>query len=185
MAPVDASYSLEGSNLSLAQGNEYLKAHAAQHGGGSIPLVNSAPVGYTGMLDDSLRVAARVAPLDQAISASTSAGNTMSGGARRRKGKKSTKKSRKGKKGSRKGNRKGSRKSSRRMSMAAIMGMSRKALKALKRKLSRKMRGGAALNPADYGAPGMLLDPTMQAKALGGMNPEWKLATDPAAFAPK
>jgi hypothetical protein len=185
MAPVEASYSLEGSQLSLAQGNEYLKAHAGQHGGGSLPLVNSAPVGYTGMLDESLRVAARVAPLDQAVGAATAAGHTMSGGARRRKGKKSSRKS--GRKGSRKSRKGGLKNLMRRgkRSMAAIMGMSRKALKALKRKLSRKMRGGAALNPADYGAPGMLLDPTMQAKALGGMNPEWKLATDPASFAPK
>jgi hypothetical protein len=53
------------------------------------------------------------------------------------------------------------------------------------RKFSRKMRGGAALHPADYGSPGMLLGAADQAKALMGMNPEWKLATDPGAFAPR
>jgi len=31
----------------------------------------------------------------------------------------------------------------------------------------------------------MLLSPADEARALGGMNPEWKLATDPTAFAPK
>jgi len=49
------------------------------------------------------------------------------------------------------------------------------------------MRGGAAAslaNAQDFGAPGMLLSPAQQAAALGGMNPEWKLAMDPASFAP-
>jgi hypothetical protein len=50
------------------------------------------------------------------------------------------------------------------------------------------MRGGFAyaLSQAqDYSAPGMLLSPAGEARALAGMNPEWKLATDPSAFAPK
>lgn len=49
------------------------------------------------------------------------------------------------------------------------------------------MRGGAALslaNAQDFRAPGMLLTPGQEAAALGGMNPEWKLATDPNSFAP-
>lgn len=51
----------------------------------------------------------------------------------------------------------------------------------------RRMRGGAALslaNAQDFRAPGMLLSPGQEATALGGMNPEWKLATDPNSFAP-
>ena len=54
-------------------------------------------------------------------------------------------------------------------------------------KRSRRMRGGAALslaNAQDFRAPGMLLSPGQEAAALGGMNPEWKLATDPNSFAP-
>ena len=48
------------------------------------------------------------------------------------------------------------------------------------------MYGGAhSMSPSDYGAPGMLLSPDQEARALGGMNPEWKLASDPRAFAPK
>jgi hypothetical protein len=50
------------------------------------------------------------------------------------------------------------------------------------------MRGGAALTPlghaADFGSPGMLLSPNQEAQALAGMNPEWKLASDPGAFKP-
>jgi len=47
--------------------------------------------------------------------------------------------------------------------------------------------GGAAVslaNAQNFGAPGMLLSPGQEAAALGGMNPEWKLAMDPASFAP-
>lgn len=56
------------------------------------------------------------------------------------------------------------------------------------KKATRRMRGGFAyaLSQAqDYSAPGMLLSPAGEARALAGMNPEWKLATDPSAFAPK
>jgi hypothetical protein len=54
---------------------------------------------------------------------------------------------------------------------------------------SRRMRqrGGShfSLSQAqDYSAPGMLLSPSAEARALGGMNPEWKLASDPTAFVP-
>ena len=54
-------------------------------------------------------------------------------------------------------------------------------------KLMKKHRGGAhsLSNAADYGSPGMLLSPGAEARALAGMNPEWKLATDPTSFAPK
>jgi hypothetical protein len=63
-------------------------------------------------------------------------------------------------------------------------GMTMKMMK----KLMAKKRGGFAyaLSQAqDYSAPGMLLTPAGEARALAGMNPEWKLATDPNAFSPK
>jgi hypothetical protein len=50
------------------------------------------------------------------------------------------------------------------------------------------MRGGGAVyntNPASTAAPGLLLDPALEAKAVRGMNPEWYLAEDPKAFTPK
>ena len=53
-------------------------------------------------------------------------------------------------------------------------------------KALRNQKGGSNnLSQAqDYSAPGMLLSPSAEARALGGMNPEWKLASDPTAFVP-
>ena len=173
--------------LSIAQGNDYLKLHEGQHGGrwafsdaasadadymleasdsstafpgqsggAAINLASSAPPGYTGMLDDSLRATARITPLDQSMQGIQGMSDQSGGGRRRRKG------TRRVRKGTRRG-RKGS----------------------MRR---RRMRGGAAApsfsHAADFGSPGMLLSPNQEAQALQGMNPEWKLATDPGAFKP-
>jgi len=55
--------SMDGSSkMNLAQGTDYASIHKGQHGG-------MAPVGYTGMLDDSLRATARVGVLDESIQA--------------------------------------------------------------------------------------------------------------------
>ena len=157
---------------SLAQGGEYNKLHAGQHGGGAI--LEGAPVGTTGVLDSSLREAAYLNPLDKSLAAIQGMSD-QSGGRRKgsRKGRKASRKgaSRKGRKGSRKGRK----------------GASRKGRKASRkgRKGSRKMRGGFSLNPADFSAAGTLLPAELQSKALATMNPEWKLAENPAAFAPK
>ena len=62
----------------------------------------------------------------------------------------------------------------------------KKALSLKRFKKLFKMRGGAGYqyaNQADYASPGNLLPPSMEAKALTGMNPEWRL--DLASFAPK
>ncbi len=150
---------------SLAQGADYERLHTGQHGGGAFSLAAAAPVGYTGMLDSSLRGAARVDPIDQAVDQIQGMSDQSGGGRRKRKGSRKSLRRRKGRKGSRKSLRR--RKSSR---------------KSLRR---RRQRGGAALQPADYGAPGMLLGAADEAKALAGMNPEWKLAADPTSFAPR
>ena len=54
------------------------------------------------------------------------------------------------------------------------------------RKGSRRQRGGAWSmgNEQSVNASGMLLSSAMEAKALSGMNAEWKLAENPKAFAP-
>ena len=69
---------------------------------------------------------------------------------------------------------------------------SRKGRKASRkgRKASRKMMYGGGgpvynMDPASTKAPGMLLDPAMEARAVRGMNPEWYLAEDAKAFNPK
>jgi hypothetical protein len=147
---------------SLQQGADYETLHQGQHGGGA-PLIG-APLDTTGLLDPALREAARIQPLDVSYDAIKGMSD-MSGGGRRKGGRKSRKasrKSRKARKGSRKA-RKGSRKG---------------------RRGSRRMRGGAMLAPASTDAPGMLLPPDLESKALAALNPEWKLAEDPTSFAP-
>lgn len=106
------------------------------------------------VLPENLHASARVAPLDAAIKEIQNL-KDQSGGKRRRGGKKS-RKARKSKKASRKG-RKG-----------------------------RKQRGGmySLENAQSVSAPGLILPPGLEAKALSGMNAEWKLAENPNAFAP-
>jgi hypothetical protein len=113
-------------------------------------------------LDDALRATARITPLDSAVGDIQGLSDQSGGGKRRRSGK--------GKKAMTK----------------KVRAIRAKLVKMMKKLSRRKMRGGAALQTmADYGAPGMLLSPAQEAKAMMGMNPEWKLASDPAAFAPK
>ena len=170
-APVN--YNLAGSapsQMSLAQGNQYLSYHMNQHGGqGPYP---SSVVGS--VLPQDLHASARILPLDGYFNdiRGLKDPNQMGAGRRRR-----HRASRKGRKASRKG-RKASRKGRK---------TSRKGRKA-SRKGRKTMRGGAAIyndNPASTTAPGLLLDPAMEAKAIRGMNPEWYLAEDPNSFAPK
>ena len=52
------------------------------------------------------------------------------------------------------------------------------------RKSRRRQGGGGNAHPADVSAPSMLLDGNSAKHAEGGMNPEWQLAKNPAAFAP-
>lgn len=64
---------------------------------------------------------------------------------------------------------------------------SRKSKKATRKgRKGRKQRGGAWSigNEQSVSAPGLILSPALEAKALGGMNAEWKLAEDPKSFAP-
>jgi hypothetical protein len=148
------------SKMMLSQGTEYASLHAGQHGGAVSFNPSPAPPGYTGVLEDGLRGQAFLTPLDQSVQAIQ--GMSDQAGGRRRRGRKGTKR---GRKSSRKGTRRG-RKATRR----------------------RRMRGGAATSLAgaqDFGAPGMLLSPGQEQAALGGMNPEWKLATDPNSFTPR
>ena len=141
---------------SLAQGQQFANIHANQHGGAALD-AGPFPGAVTeqSLLPSNLAAAARVAPLNAALNAIANMKDPgQAGGARR--GRKGRKASRKGRKASRK-NRK-----------------------------TRRMRGGAAYvsNPASVNAPGMLLDGSQMAKALSGMNAEWKLAENPASFAP-
>jgi hypothetical protein len=190
--------------LSMAQGKEYLDIHKGQHGG-------MAPVGTTGMLDDSLRATARIGVLDQSMQQIQGMSDQSGGGKRKglvhRLGKKlknmagTVKRSlvgrrsyprklmdalrmRKSMLGGRRKAKGKSRKSKSRKSMGMMGGKRRKSSRRRK-----NMMGGAAMTPLataqDYSAPGQLLSPQGEARAMMGMNPEWKLATDPNSFAPK
>ena len=83
-------------------------------------------------------------------------------------------------------------------SVAAIQGMSdqsggrrRRKRRGSKKRSSRKRNsrrrhsGGGVLNPSDYSASTHLLSPAAESKALMEMSPEWKLAENPASFAPR
>ena len=169
-ADVQDDSMLSASKLSSAQGLDYERLHVGQHGGAAVSLANSAPPGYTGMLDDSLRATARVTVLDQSMSGIQGMSD-QSGGSRKRskKGMSMRKKGMYMGGGRKRGSRRGKK--------------SRKSRSMRK----RKMRGGSSYSLSDaqdVGAPGMLLSPNQEATALQGMNPEWKLAADPGAFKP-
>lgn len=144
---------------SLQQGQQFASYHDKQHGGGSI-LAGPYPgaVGEESMLPAGLHASARVAPLDAAIREIQGLKDQAGG---RRRGRKASKKSRKASKKSRKASKKS-------------------------RKVRRNRRGGAYSleNASPFSAPGLLLSPEMERAAMSGMNSEWKLASDPKAFAP-
>ena len=189
-ANVNDESMLSASNLNKAQGLDYESLHAGQHGGAAISLASAAPPGYTGMLDDSLRGAARISVLDESMQGIQ--GMSDQSGGRRMYMRKRKAYSRKRKNCTMGGKRKNmSMRKRKNMSMRKRKSMSmrkRKSMAMRKRKNgSNSMMGGAAYNltnAQDAGAPGMLLSPSQQATALSGMNPEWKLASDPGAFKP-
>ena len=183
--------SMDGSSkMNLAQGTDYASIHKGQHGG-------MAPVGYTGMLDDSLRATARVGVLDESMQAiqgmSDQSGGFHKGFTRKlKRGLKRGVTKVKGMFKKLKSKLVGPKSYSRKFMnlFRKKRGGARRSRKmaALLKNMRKKMRGGSAVTLAgaqDYSAPGMLLSPADEARALSGMNPEWKLATDPTAFAPK
>ena len=139
---------------SLNQGKQFDAYHANQHGGALEGGPFPGAIVEPSILPQALHASARVAPIDAAIAQIQNL-KDQSGGRRGR--------NRKGRKASRKGH-KGSRKS----------------------RNTRRYRGGSydLANAQSVSAPGMLLSPAMEARALNGMNAEWKLAENPMAFAP-
>jgi len=197
-APVN--YSNPGPmNQNLNQGKQFNEFHKAQHGGalntsGAYPGV----VEQASVLPSSLVAAAHLTGLDQEFDYikqfGPSSDNPNLSGGRRRRGSRKSRKSRKGRKqrggvlvrwgGGRKGSRK-----SRKGRKASRKGRksSRKGRKSSRR--SRRMRGGSyaetrfPMSVADEFK--MLLPSGLASQAAGSMNPEWKYASDPMAFAPK
>ena len=242
---------------SLAQGQDYERIHAAQHGGAAVSLTSAAPVGYPTALEMSQDPSSRVGPLNQSMQAIQGMSD-QSGGRRRSRRNRRNSKSRRGTKKN-----KSRRSKSRRqggggfmnnvkgalglgpkadlsgnavpvmnaaappmnaaappmnaaavnMKVAApaapaapvmnmkvpaplVHGGGMKFFKNLKamfssrkgRKGRKGQRGGAGYQTGpsqSYDAPGMLLSPAAESKALMGMNPEWRLAENPSSFVPK
>ena len=184
-APVNYS-NPEPMKLNLAQGEQFAKFHAQQHGGAALvggPFPGAVTEGS--FLPSDLMASARQDPLIQAYQEikqyGPSSDNPNLAGGRRRKGRKG---SRKGRKGSRKGSRK-----QRGGDFARWGGGSRKNRKAYRksRKASRMYYGGAfsggLADPMPVIDEGKMLIPSsLQQQA--GLNPEWRLAEDPMSFAP-
>jgi hypothetical protein len=165
-APVTGAGMAQMAAQSLAQGQQFASMHKNQHGGALDAGPYPGAVTEEAMLPQNLQAAARVAPLNAALNAIANMKDPGQAGGARRKGRKASKKSRKGTKKSRKGAKK-SRKASR------------------KSRKTRRMRGGAfGDNAQSVNAPGLLLSGSQMRDALSGMNAEWKLAENPAAFAP-
>lgn len=158
-APVGVDPMGDMTKQSLNQGQQFASYHANQHGGAA--LVGGPYPGIVGgeaLLSDTLAASARVGPLNAALNEIK--GMQDGGRRRRRNTRRSTRRNRKASKKNRK-NRK-NRRSTRR---------------------NRRYRGGAmpAMNPGSTSAGGMLLPSSVTAS---GMNPEWRLAENPRAFAP-
>lgn len=142
------------SQQSAQQGQQFQQLHADQHGGA---LHAGAPVGYTGVLDESLRGTAHLSPLDASLK--EIAGMSDQTGGRRKRASRS-----------------------RRTSLLANL----KRMLTFRRSRGRKQRGGAQVfAPAAADAPGTLLPADLENVALSGQHPEATLAQDPTYLAPK
>jgi hypothetical protein len=153
-APVGVDPMGDMTRQSLNQGQQFASFHAAQHGGGAL---GGSP--FPGSVGGEALLSDNLAASARVgpLNASLNEIKGMQDGGRRRR--------RRNRKTNRK-NRKGSRKN-----------------RANRKSRSRRYRGGAmpSLNPGLVGAPGQILPSSVTA---AGMNPEWRLAENPRAFAP-
>lgn len=166
--PAPVNYGLAqtaSSAMSLAQGNQFASYHMNQHGG-EAPYPQQV---VDSTLPQELHASARTQPLDGYFNdiRGLRDPNQMGAGRRKRKGRKNNMTT---------GN-----------IMAAMRRMVTRRNMNMRRRRNNMMGGAATYNfdPASTSAPGMLLDPSTEAKAIRGMNPEWYLAKDPNSFAPR
>lgn len=169
-APVNDNSMNGPSNMSLNQGQQYADFHKNQHGGSLVGGPYPGIVTEQSLIPANMAASARVAPLNAALNEIRGMSD-QAGGRRRRRN--TMRKGRKNRKNSRKNRRNTMRKG-------------RKNRKNTMRRNRRRnnMMGGAVLNPASVSAPGLLLPSGLEAKAVSGMNAEWRLAENPRAFAP-
>jgi hypothetical protein len=149
-------------DMSLAQGQQYASFHAKQHGGALSGGPYPGVVTEEALISPSMALSARTAPLNAALNEIR--GMSDQAGGRRRRRRNTMRKNRKNRKNT--------------------MRKGRKNRKNTMRRRRNNMMGGAVLSPAATSAPGLLLPSGLEAKAVSGMNAEWKLAENPRAFAP-
>ena len=165
-APINDTSLQAASRLSLSQGGDFLALHKNQHGGAAVSLANSAPLGYTGVLDSSMRGAAGVLPGDAAFSAASGMKDQAGGGKRVN------------------------------AAHRKILNMLKKLTKKRKQRGGSphwlvakrpRQRGGSAYSltqAQDVSTPGELLSGRAALAAAAGQNPEWKYVENPAAYNP-
>jgi len=157
-APVNDSSMLSPSSSSLAQGIDYKQIHMGQHGGKTLLKGGAAPLESIGeTLPQELQGPASVTSTMNAFREIQGMSDQMGGARRKRRGSKRAK--RRGSKRAKRSKRRGT-----------------------KRRGMKLYGGGINANPAAASAPGLILPSSV---TEGGMNPEWNLAKDPQAFAPK
>ena len=149
-------------NMSLSQGQQFASYHANQHGGALSGGPYPGVVTEEALISPTMAISARTAPLNAALNEIR--GMSDQAGGRRRKRRNTMRKNRKNRKNT--------------------MRKNRKNRKNTMRRRRNNMMGGAMLSPAATSAPGLLLPSGLEAKAVSGMNAEWKLAENPRAFAP-
>lgn len=166
--------------LNLAQGQQFAAYHANQHGGAGTAFgPYPGAVQEASVLPADLIASAKLLPLNQSFDyirqfGPSSDNPNLKGGKRR--GRKSGRKSRK------------SRKTTRRQRGGSGAGLVRWGAGGGRRRRTshRRQRGGSAAEmslPMDVAESSKMLIPSsLQAQA--GLNPEWKLAENPASFAP-
>ena len=156
-APVNDSSMLSPSSSSLAQGVDYKQIHMGQHGG-KVLIGGAAPLESIGQtLPQELQGPASVTSTMNAFR-EIQGMSDQTGGARRK----------------RRGSKRAKRRGSKRVKRTKRRGTKRRGMKLY--------GGGINANPAAASAPGLILPSSV---TEGGMNPEWNLAKDPQAFAPK
>jgi hypothetical protein len=163
-APVNDSSMLSPSSSSLAQGIDYKQIHMGQHGG-------AAPVESIGAtLPQELQGPAAITSTMNSFRDIQGMSDQTGGARRRGRGTKRSKRSLKLYGGNYK----------------MYGGVGCKMYGGKRRKGTKRAfklyGGGANANPAAASSPGLILPSSV---TQGGMNPEWDLAKDPQAFAPK
>jgi len=155
-APIDDTSMQNSSRMNLAQGGDYLSMHKNQHGGAAVCLSNSAPLGYTGVLDSSMRGAAGVLPGDAAFAAASGMKDQAGGGRRVN------------------------------AAHRNILRMLKKLTKKRKAGRKQRGGAAYSLTHAqDVSTPGELLSGRAAAAAAAGQNPEWRYVENAAAYNPR